>query len=82
MHDKNYSSNSITCDDNGAYTQRQITKTNYFVTRKSNSIEVKAQIVHRNNKGEYFYKKKDCRSYTDEDTPASSIYCCERLSSK
>ena len=56
---KNYSSDSIRCDDSRAYTQRGITKTNYFVTRKSNSIEVKAQIVHKNDRGDNFYKERE-----------------------
>ena len=63
---KNYSLNSITCDDNGAYDQRRITKTNYFVTRKSNSTVMKVQIVHKSRRSEeYFHKERDGRSYND-----------------
>ena len=49
---QNHSLNSITCADNEAYTQRRTTKTNYFVTRKSNSTKMKAQVLHENNRGE------------------------------
>ena len=49
---KNHSLNSIICDDNGAYTQRRTTKTNYLVGTKSNSAEIKAQIVHKNDRCE------------------------------
>ena len=41
---------------------RGITKTNYFVTRKSNSTEMKSQIVHKNDRAEYFNKKRDDRN--------------------
>ena len=75
---KNHSLNSITCDNSGAYTQRRTTKTNYFVTRKSNSKVMKAQIVHKNNRDEYFCKERDDRSYTDVHTAASNIYTVER----
>ena len=42
---KNYSLNGITFDDHETYTHRRTTNTNYFVTWKPNSTEIKAQIV-------------------------------------
>lgn len=75
---KNHLLNSITYDENGAYTQRWTTKTKYFVIRRSNSTEIKAQIVHKNDKGEYFSKQRDGRSYTDVYTAASDMYTVER----
>ena len=75
---KNHLLNSITYDENGAYTQRWTTKTKYFVIRRSNSTEMKAQIVHKNDKGEYFSKQRDGRSYTDVYTAASDMYTVER----
>ena len=52
--------------DNGAYTQRRITKTNYFVSRKSNSTVMKAQTVHKSRRSEdYFHKERDGRTYND-----------------
>ena len=38
---KDHSLNSITCDYNGAYTQRGTANANHFVTRKSKSTEMK-----------------------------------------
>ena len=38
---KDHSLNSITCDYNGAYTQRRTTNASHFVTRKSKSTEMK-----------------------------------------
>lgn len=70
--------NSITYDKNGAYTQRWTRKTKYFVIRRSNSTEMKAQIVHKNDKGEYFSKQRDGRSYTDVHTVASDMYTVEK----
>ena len=49
---KSHSLNSITCDDNGAHIQKRTAKTNYFITRKSNSTEIKAQIIPKNGRGE------------------------------
>ena len=48
-----HSLNSITWDDNGAYTQRRTTKTNKQST-KSNPTKMNIQIVHKNDRGEYF----------------------------
>lgn len=75
---KNHLLNSITYDKNGAYTQRWTRKTKYFVIRRSNSTEMKAQIVHKNDKDEYFSKQRDGRSYTDVHTAASDMYTVER----
>ena len=38
---KDHSLNSITCDYNGAYTQKRTANANHFVTRKSKSTEMK-----------------------------------------
>ena len=70
--------NSITYDKNGAYTQRWTRKTKYFVIRRSNSTEMKVQIVHKNDNDEYFSKQRDGRSYTDVHTAASDMYTVER----
>ena len=75
---KSHSLNSITCDDNGAHIQKRTAKTNYFITRKSNSTEIKAQIIPKNGRGEYFYKEWDGRYYTDVHTAASDINTVER----
>ena len=55
---KNHSLNLLTLDDTGAYHKTQMTKTDYFV-RKSDGGELKAQIPHQNEKGEYYYKERD-----------------------
>ena len=75
---KSYSLNLVTWDDNWAYTQRRTTKPNYLVTRKSNSAEMKVEIGHKNNRGEYLYKQRDDRYYTDVLTVATDIYTVER----
>lgn len=66
---KKYLLNSIKCDDN----RRRTSKTNYFVTKKSNLTEMKARIIHKNSRGEYFSKERDGRSSVDGHTATSGI---------
>ena len=70
---KKYLLNSIKCDDNRTYTLRRTSKTNYFVTKKSNLTEMKVRIIHKNSSGEYFSKERDGRSSVDGHTATSGI---------
>ena len=75
---KNHSLNSLTCDDNGAYHKTRTTKIDYFV-RKSDGGELKAQIAHQNEKGEYYYKERDRgNDHNDVTVPTFNIYTVER----
>ena len=50
----------------------------YFV-RKSDGGELKAQIAHQNEKGEYYYKERDKgKDHNDIIVPTSNIYTVER----
>ena len=65
---KNHSLNSLKCDDNGAYKLRV----------KSDGGELKAQVVHQNEKGVYYYKERDRGNDHNVIVPTSNICTVER----
>ena len=62
----------------GAYHKTRTTKTDYFV-KKSGGGELKAQIAHQNEIGEYYYRERDRgNDHNDVIVPTSYIYTAER----
>ena len=72
---RDYTIESVTCDDNDAYYKSNGNKRMFFVETVQSNLT--AKLVHIKN-GIYFCKEKDVRGYANIEVNAQDVYGIER----